>query len=205
MRHTEDNFSNMYKQTIGLDFFLKRLALPGTHAAFCTAWSAFRADVLAAGDTQVTLQIWDIGGQSIGGKMLKNYIFGAQGVLLVYDITNYESFQNLEDWYRLVRRTFADAPMPYVALVANKCAFCVCDGYDVLSRTWFAYMLTWQPRSRPDASARRQGGQAQAVRGGERPQELPRVGQDGRSGQHGLPTDRGRPRWRRAHQDGPGR
>lgn len=32
----------------------------------------------SAGDTQVTLQIWDIGGQSIGGKMLKNYIFGAQ-------------------------------------------------------------------------------------------------------------------------------
>lgn len=30
MRHTEDNFSNVYKQTIGLDFFLKRLALPGT-------------------------------------------------------------------------------------------------------------------------------------------------------------------------------
>lgn len=41
------------------------------------------------GDTQVTLQIWDIGGQSIGGKMLKNYIFGAQVRLLnsssVYD------------------------------------------------------------------------------------------------------------------------
>lgn len=32
MRHTEDSFSNMYKQTIGLDFFLKRLALPGTEA-----------------------------------------------------------------------------------------------------------------------------------------------------------------------------
>jgi GTPase SAR1 family protein len=30
MRHTEDSFSNMYKQTIGLDFFLKRLVLPGT-------------------------------------------------------------------------------------------------------------------------------------------------------------------------------
>jgi len=41
-------------------------------------------------------------------------------VLLVYDITNYESFQNLEDWYRLVRRTFDDERMPYVALVGNK-------------------------------------------------------------------------------------
>lgn len=43
-----------------------------------------------------------------------------QAVLLVYDITNYESFQNLEDWYRLVRRTFDDEHMPYVGLVGNK-------------------------------------------------------------------------------------
>lgn len=35
-------------------------------------------------------QLWDIGGQTIGGKMIRNYIFGAQAVLLVYDITNYQ-------------------------------------------------------------------------------------------------------------------
>lgn len=28
MRHTDDHFSNNYKQTIGLDFFLKKLKLP---------------------------------------------------------------------------------------------------------------------------------------------------------------------------------
>ena len=44
-------------QTIGLDFMLKRLDLPG--------------------NTHVALQIWDIGGQSIGSKMLGNYIFGS--------------------------------------------------------------------------------------------------------------------------------
>ncbi|ETW08773.1 hypothetical protein H310_01291 [Aphanomyces invadans] len=100
MRHTEDSFSNVYKQTIGLDFYLKRLSLPG--------------------DVQVALQIWDIGGQSIGGKMLKNYIFGAHAVLLVYDITNYESFQNLEDWLRLVQRTFGESKLPYIGLCGNK-------------------------------------------------------------------------------------
>ena len=42
----------------------------------------------------------------------------------MYDITNYESFQNLEDWYRLVRRTFDEDKMPYVALVGNKSEFC---------------------------------------------------------------------------------
>ena len=37
--------------------------------------------MVETGDAQVTLQIWDIGGQTIGGKMLKNYIFGAQVML----------------------------------------------------------------------------------------------------------------------------
>ena len=68
----------------------------------------------------VCLQIWDIGGQTIGGKMIGNYIYGAQAVLLCYDISNYQSFQDLEDWYRLVQRTFAGGQMPRVTLVGNK-------------------------------------------------------------------------------------
>ena len=58
MRFTEDHFAKAYKQTIGLDFFIKRLVLPG--------------------EVHVALQIWDIGGQTIGGKMIGNYIYGAQ-------------------------------------------------------------------------------------------------------------------------------
>jgi len=99
-RFAQDHFDKSYKQTIGLDFFIKRLILPG--------------------GVKVALQIWDIGGQSIGSRMLQNYIYGADAVLLCYDITNYQSFQNLEDWYRLVKRTFIDATLPYVALVGNK-------------------------------------------------------------------------------------
>ena len=41
-------------------------------------------------------------------------------MLLTYDISNYQSFQNLEDWYGLVKKTFEGGAMPYVALVANK-------------------------------------------------------------------------------------
>lgn len=100
MRFTQDHFAASYKQTIGLDFFIKRISLPGGQ--------------------QVALQIWDIGGQSIGGKMIGNYIYGAHAVLLCYDITSYQSFQDLEDWYRLVRRTFVGASLPVVALVGNK-------------------------------------------------------------------------------------
>mmetsp|Transcript_54397 Transcript_54397/g.145637 ORF Transcript_54397/g.145637 Transcript_54397/m.145637 type:complete len:233 (-) Transcript_54397:80-778(-) len=100
MRFCEDHFARRYKQTIGLDFFVTRVKLPG--------------------DVHVTLQIWDIGGQSIGGKMVSNYIHGSHAVVLCYDITNYQSFQHLEDWMHLVKRTFDKQQSPYSALMANK-------------------------------------------------------------------------------------
>ncbi|XRB06027.1 Ras-related protein Rab-28 [Pycnococcus provasolii] len=100
LRFTDDHFNKSYKQTIGLDFFIKQLVLPG--------------------DIHVAIQLWDIGGQTIGGRMIRNYIFGAQAVLLVYDISNYQSFANLEDWLKLVKSTFEGEQMPYIALVANK-------------------------------------------------------------------------------------
>jgi Ras-related protein Rab-28 len=68
----------------------------------------------------VALQLWDIGGQSIGSNMIQTYIHGAHAIVMVYDITNYDSFQNLEDWYRLVTKTFSKDTVPYVALVGNK-------------------------------------------------------------------------------------
>jgi Ras-related protein Rab-28 len=52
--------------------------------------------------------------------MITNYIAGADAVLLCYDVTNYESFANLEDWYRLVLRTFQGKVLPYIALIGNK-------------------------------------------------------------------------------------
>ncbi|XP_045690627.1 ras-related protein Rab-28 isoform X3 [Phyllostomus hastatus] len=97
----QETFGKQYKQTVGLDFFLRRITLPG--------------------NLNVTLQVWDIGGQTIGGKMLDNYIYGAQGILLVYDITNYQSFENLEDWYTVVKRVSEESEtQPLIALVGNK-------------------------------------------------------------------------------------
>ena len=51
--------------------------------------------------------------------MIKNYIFGAHAILFVYDITNFESFQNVEDWLNIVKATF-NQNLPLLNLVANK-------------------------------------------------------------------------------------
>ncbi|KAF4668132.1 hypothetical protein FOZ61_007099 [Perkinsus olseni] len=105
-RFCDGSFSTSYKQTIGLDFFVKRLVLPG--------------------DINVSLQVWDIGGQSIGSKMISRYIYGSDAVILVYDITSYQSFQDLDDWLQLVEGAMgsqaAEAKMnpPLLFLMGNK-------------------------------------------------------------------------------------
>ena len=71
-------------------------------------------------EIDVTIQVWDIGGQTLGGKMINKYVYGAQAIVLIYDISNYQSFENLQDWYALVKKTFNGRLMPYVALMANK-------------------------------------------------------------------------------------
>lgn len=90
-----------YKQTVGLDFFEKNIQLRS------------RA---------VTLQVWDIGGQQLSSKMLPKYIYGANVVFLCYDVTDPQSFQDVDDWLGLVRRTFATAgkALPTTYLVGNK-------------------------------------------------------------------------------------
>jgi len=49
------------------------------------------------------------------------FVFPMQGVLLVYDITNYQSFENLEDWFSLVKKANEEADIqPVFSLVGNK-------------------------------------------------------------------------------------
>eukprot|EP00055_Hartaetosiga_balthica_P011223 m.50342 g.50342 ORF g.50342 m.50342 type:complete len:234 (-) comp7506_c0_seq2:265-966(-) len=100
-RYCQESFGEAYLQTIGLDFFLKRLDLPdGSHA---------------------TLQIWDIGGQSIGGKMINTYLENADCVLFVYDITDRDSFESIMDWHSVCEKAFAGKPKKAIhGLVGNK-------------------------------------------------------------------------------------
>lgn len=44
-----------------------------------------------------------------------------QGIVLVYDITSYASFENLDDWYSSLKKVFGkETKLPHVALVGNK-------------------------------------------------------------------------------------
>ncbi len=84
-------------QTVGCDFFEKKMSVKG--------------------DTVISLRVYDIGGQSLNSKNLKQYLSGASVIFLVYDVTNRESFQNLDDWLNQVRRN-SDKSKIYV--IGNK-------------------------------------------------------------------------------------
>jgi Ras-related protein Rab-28 len=98
-RFTNDEFQQSYLQTVGVDWFIKTIVL--------------------SQDLEITLQIWDIGGQELGSKLLSSYIYGSNAIILVYDLTNYASYKNLYEWYELVCKCFGDKK-PLVALMANK-------------------------------------------------------------------------------------
>ncbi|TFG09039.1 MAG: GTP-binding protein [Promethearchaeota archaeon] len=96
-RYVEEEFIDTKVITIGVDFFLK--------------------EVKVNGDTSAHLQIWDIGGQQRFRYMVKEYIPGARGALLLFDTTSWKSFVNIDKWAQLLR--IYDKNLPIV-LVATK-------------------------------------------------------------------------------------
>lgn len=85
---TCDDFSILYKQTIGFDCFERVIVLQGQR--------------------RVSIRLVDCGGQSLGSSNLSNYLSGCQAVLVLYDVTNQESFKNTEDWVRMTRKHAAN-------------------------------------------------------------------------------------------------
>jgi len=107
-RFIEGDFNRSYKQTIGVDFYVKRMEIPNPQDP--------------GQKTFVALQIWDIGGQAATSKMLNKYIHGADAIVLVYDITNLSSFENISDWMSVVKNQYTtdEKKLPFLALVGNK-------------------------------------------------------------------------------------
>ncbi|XP_027606078.1 ras-related protein Rab-10-like isoform X2 [Pipra filicauda] len=58
----------------------------------------FKVKLVMINDTRVKLQIWDTAGQERFHTLSTSYFRGAQGFVLVYDITNLKSFQSITMW-----------------------------------------------------------------------------------------------------------
>ena len=59
-------------------------------------------------DKVIKLQIWDTAGQETFRTITKVSYRGAKCVILWYDITNRESFDSLDSWYREIQNNIAE-------------------------------------------------------------------------------------------------
>jgi Ras-related protein Rab-18 len=82
LRFTDDSFDDHIQSTIGVDFKVKHLDMDGK---------------------RVKLTIWDTAGQERFRTLTSSYYRGAHGVVLVYDVTRTDSFENLEQWLKEVQ------------------------------------------------------------------------------------------------------
>lgn len=78
----------------------------------------FGAKVANVNGTNVKIQIWDTAGQEAFQSITRSYYRGAAGVLLVFDLTNRDSFKNTERWLQETKNNASDEMV--VCLVGNK-------------------------------------------------------------------------------------
>ena len=94
MKHT---FNESYKCTIGVDFLMKSLVINGQ---------------------TVKLQLWDTAGQEKYKSMVSSYYRGANVALIVFDLTNHQSFEALPLW---IETFYKNGPeQKNIILIGNK-------------------------------------------------------------------------------------
>uniref|UniRef100_A0A6A7GA75 GTP-binding protein YPTC1 n=1 Tax=Hirondellea gigas TaxID=1518452 RepID=A0A6A7GA75_9CRUS len=97
LRFADDSFTDSYISTIGVDFRFRTVSID---------------------NKTVKLQIWDTAGQERFRTITSAYYRGAHGIIMVYDVTNQDSFDHVEDWLSEVNRHASESTMKL--MVGNK-------------------------------------------------------------------------------------
>jgi small GTP-binding protein len=97
-RYTDDTFQDAYLSTIGFDFKFKMVELKN--------------------GKKVKVQLWDTAGQERFRTIAKSYYKGAHGIILVYDVTNQKSFDNIKNWVNQIKEEASSKVC--IILIANK-------------------------------------------------------------------------------------
>ncbi|NXE24650.1 RB18B protein, partial [Ardeotis kori] len=99
LRFTDGAFDPCLNPTIGVDFKVKKMVVDG-HV--------------------LQLAIWDTAGQERFRTLTPSYYRGAQGVVLVYDVTRKDTFAGLESWLNELEMYTTKGSNTVKMLVGNK-------------------------------------------------------------------------------------
>jgi len=83
-----------------------------------TIGAAFLTQTVCLNDTTVKFEIWDTAGQERYHSLAPMYYRGAQAAIVVYDITNAESFERAKSWVKELQRQ--GNPNIVISLAGNK-------------------------------------------------------------------------------------
>ena len=97
VRYAEGSFSNQHMATVGIEYFLKEEII---------------------GDKTVRIKIWDTAGQEQYKSLTKNFYKKCHGIVIVYDVTDVDSFNNISDWFKNARE-FSEENINMI-LIGNK-------------------------------------------------------------------------------------
>ena len=97
-RYIDDKFNENIKPTLGIDFKTK---------------------MIQKGENLIKISIYDTAGEEKYRHLIKNYYNGSNGILLVFDITKRNSFDNLNFWLDELEKN-CNLNNLYIFLVGNK-------------------------------------------------------------------------------------
>jgi len=98
MQFADNSFNESFITTIGVDFRFKTITVQ---------------------DKVVKLQIWDTAGQEKFKTITSSYYRNAHAVMIVYDVTEYKTFQNIESWLNDIDKFCPETVCKQI--IGNKC------------------------------------------------------------------------------------
>ena len=98
VRYMDDEFNVNYLSTMGIDFKAKKIKLPNNE--------------------EIKVKISDTAGQERFKSIASNYMKKANGIILVYDITDRISFQNIDNWVESINQESENSKP--IILIGNK-------------------------------------------------------------------------------------